>query len=109
MPSHQEQDPLLPKNERAPEISSRPGSLNNLNEFQDLNTTRDRKTSAVCQRFSRAGLALVILAIVFTVAQIAIGNWDGKDDRADDHPERYSFDERASHILKGTPLIGMLC
>jgi len=114
-----EQDPLLPKDERSPEIhGSRPVSINYSNADHDDNghqhitdsefnlpRNRARSNRLDIVFFALQALLIGILLYVLVLAFGATGalNW------LDDHiPRHRSVTERVNKILADTPLIGMI-
>lgn len=104
MPYSTEQDPLLPKDEQAPEVmGSRPSSIKNFHDAienegkdeDDHNPKRHLLNDIMAGIFGSA----LLLSIFFIL--VPNGFW-GK-------PSPMTIEQRVHQILVDTPLIGMPC
>jgi membrane dipeptidase len=102
MSYYTEQDPLLPRENRSPEIhGSRAQSINNV-------TVAEEKEAAESRPWSLNGFPAIILAICFfgSIYMFLVPYLDNY--LGEERPEPRTIEERVNRILSDTPLIGKL-
>lgn len=102
MPSHTEDDPLLPRKQYSPEIKgSRPGSINDARHFTEIEVEDEADTAG--QRRFRDSMTMVVgLCLIFSFIFIFFP----QDSSPDGRPVPVTIDQRVERILTDTPLIG---
>ena len=96
-----EQDPLLPKSKRSPEVRSRPESINDEYAKEELLEDERRPRRSL---WNDVGAMILGLCIFSSLVMIFMPSNSPIDDR----PVPKTISQRVNRILEDTPLIGQL-
>ena len=103
-----EQDPLLPKQSRAPEIhGSRPQSFNDDVDIEP--TTSQREVNMPPRAKTINDLMAMVFGLCVALSLIFVFLRDDLFDGLLPRPTPATIEERVNHILTDTPLIGICC